>query len=240
MPVMVMPMAAELAQLALPVHLSDDATLDNFLFSAELGPLRNMLEAQTSRDGEPAIFLHGLPGSGRSHLLQAACHALPGGDALYLPLDQLSAMAPDQVLDGIEDLSRVCLDNLHAVVGAPDWELALFDFINRARERGCRLLISARVAPRQLAVNLPDLASRLSWGVVFRLPAPADADKLAILKFRAGRRGLLLEDEAARYILSRAPRSMSALMGLLEQLDRDAMALQRTLTIPFIKGRLDW
>ena len=33
---------------------------------------------------------------------------------------------------------------------------------------------------------------------------------------------------------------MSALMGLLEQLDRDSMALQRNLTIPFIKSRLGW
>lgn len=233
-------MAAELAQLALPVHLRDDATLDNFLFGEALGPLRSMLEQQPGLDGEPVIYLHGPPGSGRSHLLQAACHDLPSGDALYLPLEQLSAMSPDQVLDGVEALSRVCLDNLHAVAGDSDWEMALFNFINRARERGCRLLVSAEAAPRQLPIALPDLASRLSWGVVFQLAVPNDQDKLAILQFRAARRGLLLEDEAARYLLSRAPRAMSALMDLLEQLDRDSMALQRTLTIPFIKSRLGW
>ncbi len=233
-------MAAELAQLALPVHLRDDATMDNFLFSEALGPLRIALEQQTGADGEPAIFLHGPPGSGRSHLLQAAVHALPSGDAQYLPLEQLSAMPPEQVLDGMDTLSRVCLDNLQAVAGDPSWERALFNFINRSREAGCRLLIAADAAPRQLAVTLPDLASRLSWGVVFQLAAPGDEDKLAILRFRAQRRGLHLEEEAARYILSRAPRAMSALMEMLEQLDRDSMALQRTLTIPFIKARFGW
>lgn len=233
-------MAAELAQLALPVHLRDDATLDNFLFREALGPLRGMLETQTGLDGEPSILLHGPAGCGRSHLLQAACHALPSGDALYLPLDQLSGMAPDHVLDGVEALSRVCLDNLHAVAGDADWELALFNFLNRARESGCRLVLAADAAPRQLAIALPDLASRLSWGVVFQLPPPTDADKLAILMFRATRRGLQLEEEAARYILTRAPRGMSALMDVLERLDRDSMALQRTLTIPFIKDRLGW
>jgi DnaA family protein len=233
-------MPAELAQLALPVHLRDDATLDNFLFGERLGALRALLDAQTGADGEPSIFLHGPAGSGRSHLLQAACHALPSGQALYLPLEQLRDMAPDNVLDGVEALARVCLDNLHAVAGDRDWELALFNFINRAREHGCRLLISAEAAPRQLAIALPDLASRLSWGVVFQLPPPTDADKLEILRFRAARRGLNLEEEAARYILARAPRAMSALMEVLEQLDRDSMAMQRTLTIPFIKSRLGW
>ncbi len=233
-------MPVEAAQLALPVHLRDDATLDNFLFSPALGPLRGMLESQTGLEGEPSIFLHGPPGSGRSHLLQGACHASGSGEALYLPLDQLNRMAPDHVLDGVEALARVCLDNLHAVAGDADWELALFHFINRARERGCRLLLSADAAPRQLAISLPDLASRLSWGVVFQLEAPNDAAKLEILRFRAERRGLVLEEEAGRYILSRAPRAMSALMDVLETLDRDSMALQRTLTIPFIKSRLGW
>lgn len=233
-------MPAEVAQLALPVHLRDDATLDNFLFGEALGPLEPMLQAQTAAAGEPIIYLHGPSGTGRSHLLQGACHAVSSGEALYLPLEQLGAMAPEQVLDGMEALSLVCLDDLHAIAGAADWELALFHFINRAREQGCRLLVSAAAAPRQLAIALPDLASRLSWGVVFQLDAPSDADKLAILRFRAERRGLQLEEEAARYILSRAPRAMAALMELLETLDRDSMALQRTLTIPFIKSRLGW
>ena len=49
-----------------------------------------------------------------------------------------------------------------------------------------------------------------------------------------------LEDDAARYILARAPRAMGALMDVLETLDRDSMALKRPLTIPFIKSRLGW
>ena len=136
-------MAADLAQLPLPVHLRDDATLDNFLFGEALAPLRELLEAQPGLEGEASIFLCGPEGSGRSHLLQGACHALPGGEAVYLPLEQLQAMAPDQVLDGVEHLARVCLDNIHTIAGDADWEQALFHFINRARETGCRLPISA-------------------------------------------------------------------------------------------------
>lgn len=233
-------MAVDQAQLALPVHLRDDATLDNFLFVEALGPLRPLLEKQTGGDGEPSILLFGPEGSGRSHLLQGACHALASGDAVYLPLDQLHSMPPDNVLDGVEALSRVALDNVQAIAGDPDWERELFHFINRARERGCRLLFSADAPPRQLAISLPDLVSRLSWGVVFQLPAPGDRQKLEILRFRAARRGMALEEEAARYILTRAPRSMTALMALLEKLDRDSMALQRNLTIPFIKDRFGW
>ncbi len=228
------------AQLPLAVHLRDDATLDNFLFQQALLPLRTSMDLSLADNGEQTIYLFGSTGSGRSHLLQAACHALPAGDALYLPLEQLAAMPAGEVLAGVENLALVCLDNIEAVTGNAAWEEALFHLINRARASDCRLIFSANSAPRQLGVQLADLQSRLSWGVVFQLPELGDEDKLQILQFRARRRGMQLSDDSARYILARAGRSLGELMDLLEQLDRASMVAQRPLSIPFIKSTLDW
>jgi DnaA family protein len=233
-------MMNESTQLPLAVHLRDEATLENFLFPEALLPLRISLENQQEPEGEPGIYLHGRPGSGRSHLLQAACNAYDGGEALYLPLDQLCELAAEEVLADIEDLALICLDNLDAIAGRPDWEEALFHLLNRARMSHCRLLFGAASAPRQLGIQLADLESRLCWAVVFQLPEPADADKLRILQFRASRRGMTLSDEAAQYIFNRASRSLSELIGLLEQLDHASMVAQRQLSIPFIRDALGW
>ena len=230
-------MAMPEAQLGLPVQLRDEATLDNFCFAARLLPLRQLLQAP---GGELSLYVHGPSGSGRSHLLQAACQSRPSGASLYLPLAQLSAMSPTSVLEGIETLSLVCLDDLQAVAGDRDWEQALFVLVNRARETGCLLVVSADTAPAQLGIQLPDLASRLAWSTVFQLRHASDEEKQEILQYRAARRGMQLEDDAARFILARAPRGMSDLMAVLETLDRDSIAMQRSLTIPFIKQRLGW
>lgn len=233
-------MKSEAAQLPLGVHLRDDATLENFLFHAAPGPLHAALKNQSSADGESVIFIHGGPGTGRSHLLQAACHQQAAGEALFLPLDQLREMPAAELLADVENLSLVSLDNLDAVIGDADWEEALFNLFNRARDSACRLLFSANCAPRQLAVQLADLQSRLSWAVVFQLPVPTDEDKLRILQFRARRRGMSLSDEAGHFILARASRSLVELMELLDRLDRDSMVAQRQLSIPFIKSSLGW
>jgi DnaA family protein len=233
-------MKADPAQLTLPVHLRDEATLENFLFPEGLEVLSGALHYQLTSEGEHGIYVYGATGSGRTHLLQAACHALPTGESLYLPLGEFAAHSAAEVLDGVEHLTRVCLDDIHAVTGNADWEQALFHLVNRCRESGCRLLFSADRAPRQLSVSLPDLGSRLSGCVVFQLPEPTDAHKLQVLGFRAGRRGMHLSEEAARYILTRAPRGLGDLMELLDRLDRDSMAARRQLTIPFIKGCLGW
>jgi DnaA family protein len=228
------------AQLALGVRLRDDATLENFLFLPALAALRPLLENQLLECGEPGIYLYGAPGSGRSHLLQAACHRLPAGQALYLPLEQLAGVPADQVLADIEQMTLICLDNLDSVVGDEGWEHALFHLCNRARESGARLVFSAGEAPRNLPVQLADLQSRLSWGVVMQLPEPGDEDKLDIFRFRAQRRGLRVSPEVAAYIMSRAPRSLTALMEVLERLDRESLVQQRQLSIPFVKQCMGW
>ncbi|MEH6582405.1 MAG: DnaA regulatory inactivator Hda [Halioglobus sp.] len=226
-------------QLALNIQLRDDATLDNFLCAPSEEALMPALRAQLGPEGEPIIYLFGPDDTGKSHLLQACCH-LAGSAALYLPLAELVSYPPDDVLQGIESMSLVCLDDVHSVLGNADWELALFHLINRARQSGCRLLLSGIAAPRVLAIDLPDLRSRLSWGVVYQLAAGEDESRQAIMVFRAGRRGLDMPAEVASYIVNRAPRSLSSLLQLLDQLDAASLAEKRSLSIPFVKAQLGW
>ncbi len=226
-------------QLTLNVQLRDESTLENFLPDPSEETLLRAVQTQMAADGEPIIYLFGPGGVGKSHLLQAACHQA-GNGALYLPLTELSSYSPQEVLQDIEDMSLVCLDDLDAVLGNEAWELALFDFYNRARQTGCRLLLSADAAPRALVVDLPDLRSRLAWGIVFQMTAASDEFKRQILSFRAARRGLQMPTEVASYIVTRAPRSLGKLLALLDQLDAASLAEKRSLSIPFVKAQLDW
>jgi DnaA family protein len=226
-------------QLPLQVRLRDEATVDNFLATAAMKPLMGALRAQAVGSGEAVIYLHGPRGAGKSHLLQASCH-LAGGDAQYLPLAELESYAARDVLQGMESLQLVCLDDLHTVLGREDWELALFNLYNRARERGCRLLLAAEAAPRALVMGLEDLRSRLAWGGVFQLNPASDEQKAAILVFRAAQRGLALGPEVATYIVSRASRDMETLLALLDDLDEASLVEKRPLSIPFTKRVLGW
>jgi DnaA family protein len=226
-------------QLSLEVHLRDDATLDNFLALPKVQPLVAALQSQMDPAGEAVIYLYGPPGTGKSHLLQASCH-VPGVEAVYLPLSELKQYAAQDVLQGVENLDRVCIDDIHVVLGDPNWEQALFNLYNDARQRGCRLVVAAEAAPRALAVNLEDLRSRLSWGIVYQLAQAEDHDKAAILQFRASRRGLSLTPSVASYIVSRAPRAMEQLLDVLDLLDKASLAQQRSLSIPFVKEALGW
>ncbi len=226
-------------QLILGVALNDDATLDNFylpdgsVLHQVVASLQDMFAAT---DGS-FLYLRGVSGTGVTHLLQAACHqaADTGLSAQYLPLNDLHGYVPAELLDGMEYMSLVSLDNLQAVAGNADWERALFDFFNRIRDQGNRLLIGAAGAAGEIGIQLPDLLSRLNWGIAYQLPVLDDDEKAALLCFRADRRGLEMSENTARYILNRAPRDMHRLVDILENLDKASLEEQRKITIPFIR-----
>ena len=227
-------------QLTLNVQLRDDATLENYLSEPSSQVLLEALKGQLDTQGEPIIYLYGQTDTGKSHLLQAACHLAGATPSLYFPMADLSGYSPEEVLQGIDSMGLVCLDDIQAVLGNEAWETALFHFFNRAREKGCRLLVSANAAPRALDIALPDLQSRLSWGIVYQLAPIDDEQRKSILCFRADRRGLPLSKDVANYIFDRAPRSLAQLVDLLNTLDSSSLIEQRALTIPFVKKALGW
>ncbi|MCA1769342.1 MAG: DnaA regulatory inactivator Hda [Halomonas sp.] len=228
------------AQLPLGVGLRDDATFANYHPGSNANLVARLTQ-QLDEGGEPFLFLWGGDGVGRSHLLQAACHAASDRElrALYLPLAELGHFPP-LMLEEIERLDLVAIDDLQRVLGRKRWEEALFHAFNRLRDAGKRLVVAADAAPRQLPVKLPDLASRLTWGVTFHVQGLDDAGRLAALQLRARARGMALPDEVARFILHRGPRRLSELFEVLGTLDSASLSAQRRLTIPFVKQALGW
>jgi len=225
-------------QLSLGITHIDDATFDNFYRSGDINGLPvQALQQQFSPLGEAFIFLWGGSGCGLTHLLQAACRRAQEweANAQYITLEDRLRYSPEYLLDGLEVFDLIAIDGIHLVVGDRLWELALFHLFNRLRDAGKKLLIAANIGPHQLAVDLPDLHSRLQSGVSFQIQQLNDQTKQQALQQRAHGRGLELTDDVARYILQRAPRDMSELFRSLEKLDHASLAEQRKLTIPFVK-----
>jgi DnaA family protein len=224
-------------QLPLGVQLDVSRRFETF----HAGPNREAVAALASlaaEGGGAPLWLYGPHGSGRSHLLQAACARAGeyGLTAAYLPLAPALDGDPG-MLAGFERLGLVALDDVDAVAGSADWERALFNLWNElAAERG-RLVLAALTPPASVAFALPDLASRLAASQVHRLQPLAEADQAEALLRRGRHRGLELPPETLGYLRRRAPRDFAALCRLLDELDTESLAAQRRLTVPFVR---DW
>jgi DnaA-homolog protein len=225
-------------QLPLPITLDEGATFENF----HAGPNGAAVEAlkAVAADGPQMIFVHGADGTGKSHLLQAACRAAMARErrAVYLPMGQAVLLDPSAV-ENFENYALVCIDDMHRLAGAESWQRALLALFDALKANGGSFVSGARGAPNTLKRFLPDLVSRLSWGPVFQLAALGDADKILALQQRAARRGFELPDDTAKFLLNRLQRDMSTLCASVGALDAASLAAQRKLTVPFVKSFLE-
>ena len=226
-------------QLPLGLALKDSARFESY-FAGLNDELVQHLQTAASGNGERLVYIAGAPGMGKTHLLQAACHSAgqQGRRSSYLP-EQTLLELPPIVLEDLEQLDLVCLDDVSAAAGHPDWETALFDLFNRVRASGSTLLVAAGQRPDQCGFELPDLVSRLGWGITYTLKPLGDEDVIASLACRARGRGLELPEETAQYLLRRFPRDLPTLFALFDTLDKASLIEQRRLTVPFVKSVLD-
>ncbi|WP_040536378.1 DnaA regulatory inactivator Hda [Legionella drancourtii] len=225
-------------QLALAIKLNNEATLADFNWGNNK-LLQQQLNRLLTLKEDRLLYLWGASGSGKSHLLQASCQAVNlTQSAIYLPLNLLKEWGP-QTIEGLEEQALVCIDDIDAIAEDSAWEEALFHLYNKIKDLDKGLLIiSGNQSPTTLAIKLPDLRSRLSWGLVIQLMELSDEDKINTLKLHALRRGFDLPESVGQFLLNRCSRNMHDLQQLLNRLDDASLAAQRKITIPFVKETL--
>lgn len=226
-------------QLPLGLALRDSARFNSYFPGQNLETVHGLQQSATG-SGEALVYVVGAAGMGKTHLLQAACYdaAQSGRTTGYLPLQDLLAYTA-AVFDDLEQLDLICIDDVSVIAGQDDWERGLFDLFNRVRQSGGTLLIAGEKRADQAGFCLPDLVSRLGWGVTYLLKPLDDEAVSAALVYRARARGLQLPEETAQYLLRRFPRDLATLFALLDTLDTASLIEQRRLTVPFVKSVLD-
>lgn len=226
-------------QLALAIKLNDEATLTDFNWHNN-HLLQQQLQSMLHFHGERFLYLWGNKGSGKSHLLQGCCQAITAPQtAIYLPLRLLKEWGPQSIED-MEEHSLICIDDVEAIAKDFAWEEALFHLYNRIKDKeNSLLLISGDQPPAQSELHLPDLRSRLAWGLVLHVHELHDEEKITTLKIHALKRGFDLPESVAHFLINRCSRNMHDLHQLLNRLDDASLAAHRKITIPFVKDILN-
>ena len=231
-------------QLPLNIRLSDAYCFENFLGSRNeeaMGTLVTAIESLSQDGGNycKSVYLWGLAGTGKTHLLQAACQRARalGLDSVYLPLTAPDITNP-AIIEGMDQVSLVCIDDLQSVAGQEAWEMQLFSLYERIQGKGL-LVMASSFAPPAGGFQLADLVSRFNKGLVYGLHSLSHAERLNVVRQRAKIRGFELSDEVAGYIEKHLPRDLASLVGLLDRLDQASLIQQRKITVPFLRSLLE-
>jgi len=226
-------------QLLLPVSITSTHTFDSFVNSEDV-LLVEQLQQAIVKPEFTSLYIAGAQGTGKTHLLNACCHAANESDktSILLPLEQMLTMSA-QVIDGMEDIDLVCIDNIELLKGNMEWQTAIFNLFNALMQNNSTLVIAGSDTSNNLQLELPDLASRMQWATPFQLHQLSEQDKTVALIHHAHLMGFELSEDVAKFMLARLPRKMDFLMQALNTLAKQSIEKQRVVTVPFVKEVLE-
>jgi DnaA-homolog protein len=211
-------------QLVLDLIPTPLPTFDNFVRGCNGEALEVCMQAGSSpnagalfRGGPPlggganapkVLYLWGVSGSGKTHLVRALLGVLPDIKSV----------------DGVERLNDA-------------EQIQLFNEINHVNQPGESgfVVATGNSAPRDLPLR-PELTSRLGSGLVFQLHPLTDAEKAEALRAHAKARGFQLRDDVTQYLLRHARRDMASLISFLDALDRYSLETGREITLPLLRS----
>ncbi len=206
-------------QLAFTLPHAESLSRDNFLEGPANASALHLIERWPDWPNR-VMMLCGPEGSGKSHL--AAIWAVASGARSTMAHTLTAPEVP-----GALATAALVVEDLYA--GAFD-ERALFHLLNMAREDNCFVLLTSRIAPAAIEIDLRDLRSRLRAIPVVTLTPPDDAlFRALIVKFGADRQ-MSIDDSVVNYLATRIERSFVAARQTVEMLDTEALRLGRPVT----------
>lgn len=176
-----------------------------------------------------AHAIAGPAGSGKSHLVEV-------WRSVSRALRVAATALAESDVQAATDAGAVAVEDIDRGVGD---ERILFHLFNVAREGRLALLITTRALPGEIEITLPDLRSRLRAMALTRIEPPDEGLLRALLVKLMADRQLEVGPKVIEYVIPRMERSADAARRFVRELDRQALAARRLVTVHLAREVLD-
>ncbi|MBT6251553.1 MAG: DnaA regulatory inactivator Hda [Nitrosomonadales bacterium] len=116
-------------------------------------------------------------------------------------------------------------------------QIEAFNLFNDCKEKNKKLFITGANSPNNMGLR-NDLASRLSWGLVYQIKALTDSEKKLALLNHARQKGMSLNIKVIEYCMRYLKRDLHYLIATLDALDNWSLKTKKLITIPLLKKLL--
>ncbi|MGO3778714.1 MAG: chromosomal replication initiator protein DnaA [Canibacter sp.] len=173
------------------------------------------------------LFIYGDSGLGKTHLLHAiglyALELFPDIQVRYVSSedftnDFINSIANNQ---GAQFHSRyrsvdlLLVDDIQFLEGKAETQEAFFHTFNTLHDHNKQVVITSDVQPKQLRGFEDRMLSRFEWGLLTDIQAPDLETRIAILRKKAQREGLTVDDEILEFIATKFTSNIRELEGTL-------------------------
>ncbi|MFI5274489.1 MAG: chromosomal replication initiator protein DnaA, partial [Ktedonobacterales bacterium] len=194
------------------------------------------------------LFLYGVVGLGKTHLLHAIGHATMERDltVLYVSsetftneiINAIRYRTTDEFRNKYRSVDVLLVDDIQFIVGKESTEEEFFHTFNSLYEASKQIVICSDRPPKAI-VNLADrLRSRFEWGLIADIQPPDMETRIAILRAKCDVMGRVVPDEVLNYLAGRVQSNIRELEGSLNRLIAFTQLQNMPLTIDTVKAAL--
>ncbi len=199
------------------------------------------------------LFIYGDVGIGKTHLMQAAAHALKAKDpdskigyvnAQNFVQHIINAMlnrnneVAERMKNAYRQLDALLIDDIHLFSGKEASQAEFLQTFNLLLEGGKQIIITSDKFPKEIEQVEDRIKSRLSQGLTVRIWPPELETRVAILETKAKLRAIHLKPEVSRYLAENITASVRELEGALNTLSAGHRLTGRDISIGFVKEQL--
>ncbi len=188
------------------------------------------------------LFIFGGPGLGKTHIAQAIGidikERFQNLVVLYVSgyefkTQYMNAVAGNRIVDFVAFYQRIdvlIVDDIQDLMGAGS-QNAFFNVFNHLHQSGKQLIFTSDRSPAELENFEERLLNRFKWGLSVELSKPDFATRLAMLRSRASREGVTLQEDVLTFLATRITTNFRELEGTLTSLLAHATLAHKEITV---------
>ena len=227
-------------QLILSYQKNIKQTFENYYSDSDLNTqisegIKNIFSNKNNQ-----IYIWGGKFTGKSHLLYSANNHFSSIEkkCIYLPMKDYSLFDPD-IINNFCDYDLICIDDIDCIFGIKDWEYSFFKMINKALDNSKKIIYTSSSSLVLNKINLKDLHSRLSWGLVYRINNPGDHLKEKILNKIIHEKEYNISLDVCRYLLNRKDRDLVSLIKIIHKVGYQSLSTKKKISIKSLSSIFD-
>jgi chromosomal replication initiator protein len=235
------------------LRLNPAYTFDNFVVGISNRLAHAAATSVAARPGAAynPLFLYGSVGLGKTHLLQATCHALlvnePKLNIVYLSCEQFvnEYIASVQNMGQLEAFRArmravdvLLIDDIHFLAGKEGSQEEFFHTFNALHNASKQIILCSDAPPKDIPTLEDRLVTRFSWGLVARIDTPTFETRVAILQRKAEARGTSIPEDVYYFIAQNIESNIRELEGAVTKVAAYASLLNRPIDLEVAREAL--
>ena len=198
---------------------------------------------------ENLLYLHGPPGSGKTHLLMALGASLygPDADVRYFSFKEVDRLyqgdyPPEEVSNLAAFFSEgraLLIDDIHLIPDNKHVRSELWQVFNDFYGAGRPIAIAGSLPPKELPHMDEHLVSRLLWGLVAKMDVSDDESRRMIIGKLAADRHIRVPDDVVDYLIFHTRRDIPSLLHSFDTILRSSLSCKRRITLRLVRETLE-